>query len=129
MYQAFNKKNIVQKVRIWFNENSERHIHRGEKMNMAMELQVSIEKLEHLIRNEIRRKNLIRKKNRYGKEFSTRKLKFFFTQISAYPRKEDIYNLSQELKMDTIKIIDWFKNERKRQRRDNLLKKAFSLKN
>jgi hypothetical protein len=129
MYQAFNKKNIVQKVRIWLNENSERHIHRGEKMNMAMELQVSIEKLENLIRNEIRRKNLIRKKNRYGKEFSTRKLKFFFTQISAYPRKEDIYNLSQELKMDTIKIIDWFKNERKRQRRDNLLKKAFSLKN
>ncbi len=129
MYQAFNKKNIVQKVRIWLNENSERHIHRGEKMNMAMELQVSIEKLENLIRNEIRRKNLIRKKNLYGKEFSTRKLKFFFTQITAYPRKEDIYNLSQELKMDTIKIIDWFKNERKRQRRDNLLKKAFSLKN
>ncbi len=99
-------------MRIWFNDHSGRRILRGEKIQMAQELEVSLERLEHLIKNEIRRNKQIKKKNLYSKHNIIRKLKKFSTYITLYPEATDIYNLSKELNMDRKKISSWFKRER-----------------
>ena len=129
MYQTHLKKKIIQKVRIWFNEHSERRILRGEKIQMAQELQVSLEKLEQLIKNEIRRNKQIKKKNLYSKHNMIRKLKNFSTFITLYPEATDIYNLSIELNMDRKKISSWFQRERAKIERDKKVEKIFELKN
>ena len=129
MYQTHLKKKIIQKVRIWFNEHSERRILRGEKIQMAQELQVSLEKLEQLIKNEIRRIKQIKKKNLYSKHNMIRKLKNFSTFITLYPEATDIYNLSKELNMDRKKISSWFQRERAKIERDKKVEKIFELKN
>ncbi len=129
MYQTYHKKKIIEKVRIWFNDHSGRRILRGEKIQMAQELEVSLERLEHLIKNEIRRNKQIKKKNLYSKHNIIRKLKNFSTYITLYPEATDIYNLSKELNMDRKKISSWFKRERAKLERDKKVEKIFELKN
>jgi hypothetical protein len=110
------------------NENIDKRISNFKKMNLAIDLEISIEKLEKLIRYERRRNRKIKNKDKIqlNKENAFRTLKNFYYNIRSHPNKTDIEILSNELNMDTKKIRNWFTRERFRANTEKKIKQIIS---
>jgi hypothetical protein len=110
------------------NENIDKRISNFQKMNLAIDLEISIEKLEKLIRYERRRNRKIKNKDKIqlNKENAFRTLKNFYYNIRSHPNKTDIEILSNELNMDTKKIRNWFTRERFRANTEKKIKQIIS---
>ena len=110
------------------NENIDKRISNFQKMNLAIDLEISIEKLEKIIRYERRRNRKIKNKDKIqlNKENAFRTLKNFYYNIRSHPNKTDIEILSNELNMDTKKIRNWFTRERFRANTEKKIKQIIS---